>query len=265
MAEEVRFAGEQMRKDEAVASTINIFVDELIHRCRREEGVRDYFDIAVLEYGGRGVRSALSREEEFCTPSELMRMAVETERRHVLRLLPGGNQISTVIEQRKWITPRAEGSTPMGEALARAEKLLRTWCANPANRRSFPPMVINITDGEASDACHYRLCEAAERIKSLGTEDGNAILINIHLARGGSAEDGSAEVSFPCDPCRLPSHPYARLLWDMSSNMPERCNEAIGGTTGAGNPPYRAMSYNCAVDALFNTLTIGSISAAVMV
>ena len=47
MAEETRFGGQVMRKAEAVACIINMLLGELIHRSRRDDGIRDYFDIAV--------------------------------------------------------------------------------------------------------------------------------------------------------------------------------------------------------------------------
>lgn len=262
MAEEVLFGRVRVTKADAVAQIINLLVDELVNRCRREEGVRDYFDIAVLEYSGEGVKPLLPGTGDFIVPSELVRMPVETRTRHILRRLPDGSEISSALERKEWIKPKASGNTPMGAALAEAERLVRRWCAKPANRYSFPPVVINVTDGEASDACYRELCDCADRIKSTGTQDGNTIFINIHLAKRDSGE--AVEISFPCSPDELPCHPYARLLWDMSSRMPECFEPAIMESRLNGTPPFRAMSYNCSVDELFSMLTIGSVSGAVI-
>lgn len=49
MAEETRFGGQVMRKAEAVACIINMLLGELIHRSRRDDGIRDYFDIAFSD------------------------------------------------------------------------------------------------------------------------------------------------------------------------------------------------------------------------
>lgn len=54
MSEPTTFHGRRMSKSEAVALTVNMLIDELLNRCKREEGYRDYFDIAVQGYHGDG-------------------------------------------------------------------------------------------------------------------------------------------------------------------------------------------------------------------
>ena len=50
MAEKIRFRNRQMTKAEAVATITNGMLFELIERARRSDGVRDYYDIAVIGY-----------------------------------------------------------------------------------------------------------------------------------------------------------------------------------------------------------------------
>ena len=52
MAEKIRFRNRQMTKAEAVATITNGMLFELIERARRSDGVRDYYDIAVIGYSG---------------------------------------------------------------------------------------------------------------------------------------------------------------------------------------------------------------------
>ena len=42
-------------KAEFVADALNRTLANLVTRCTRAEGVRDYFDVGVLGYGGNGV------------------------------------------------------------------------------------------------------------------------------------------------------------------------------------------------------------------
>ena len=42
---------------EFVADVLNKTLYQLVTRCRRAEGVRNYFDVGVLAYGGNGVES----------------------------------------------------------------------------------------------------------------------------------------------------------------------------------------------------------------
>ena len=62
MAEKIRFRGRLMTKADAVASITNGMLFELIERARRSDGVRDYYDIAVLGYSGD--------DEELCAVAE---------------------------------------------------------------------------------------------------------------------------------------------------------------------------------------------------
>ncbi len=261
MAEEVVFEGERITKAVAVTRIINMFVDELVNRCRREEGIRDYFDIAVIEYGGDGVVPLIPAKWGFTTPSELAKTPVENMTLHILRRLPDGSQVTSVVRRRQWITPKASGDTPMGEALKEAEKLVRMWCSKPSNAKSFPPLILNITDGEASDACYRELCDCADNIRDTGTSDGNTLLMNIHLATTG---EPGPEIRFPSRLEEIPLHPYARLLWDMSSLMPDCYSSIISESGDGGAPPFKAMAYNCTVNELFPMMTIGSVSGAII-
>ena len=105
----------------------------------------------------------------------------------------------------------------MCRALSAAAVLAGAWCALPRNRDSFPPIVLNITDGEASDATPQTLLAEAGSIKSVATRDGNVLLFNIHLA--GSGTQTSAQC-FPSNREELPCIRYADLLYDMSSELP---------------------------------------------
>jgi hypothetical protein len=58
MEEPVGGAQEIQRKCDAVADALNRLLYELTIRCAKEEGVRDYFHVAVVGYGA-GVDSAL--------------------------------------------------------------------------------------------------------------------------------------------------------------------------------------------------------------
>ena len=62
MQQQVQFGRLTATKAEVVAYTANALITELIDRCRRADGVRDYYDIAVIGYSGEEVKSLLPRE-----------------------------------------------------------------------------------------------------------------------------------------------------------------------------------------------------------
>ena len=171
--------------------------------------------------------------------------------------LPDGSISLREIPYPAWVEPEAAGQTPMCEALRRVRDIAAAWCADPAHAESFPPMVFNITDGEATDCDEEELRAVAEEIKALRTADGNVLVVNIHIA----AADTSAASFFPSE--EEPRYPnrYAALLYDCSSVMPAVFDEAIRAAKGPGAvPPFRGVSYNASADELVAMLNIGSIS-----
>ena len=258
MAEKIRFRGRQMTKADAVASITNGMLFELIERARRSDGVRNYYDIAVLGYSGDDeVYSLLPGGREVISVAELAAEEPPLKTEVVEYRLPDGSNALREISTPAWVEPEAAGQTPMCEALRRVRDIAAAWCADPAHAESFPPIVFNITAGEATDGDNSELCAVAEQIKSLRTADGNVLLVNIHIAAG----DTPRTVFFPsAEEAGYPNR-YAAVLYDCSSPMPEVFNEAIREAKGPGAlPPFRGMSYNASAEQLITMLNIGSIS-----
>ena len=259
MAEQTCYDGRRMTKAEAVASITNALLFELIERARRDDGVHDYYDIAVLSYSGDDrVDSLLPGGRESVTIAELAALPVAVHSETLPCRLPDGRSSLRTVRTPQWIAPRASGQTPMCEALRRARDFVAGWCARPAHAESFPPVVFNITDGEATDCDDAELRTVAEQIKSLRTADGAVLLINIHLA---SCEEEAGGIFFPSPEEAHYPHRYASLLYDCSSEMPQAFNEAIRESKGPeARPPFRGMSYNASAADLVAMLNIGSIS-----
>jgi len=72
-------------------------------------------------------------------------------------------------------------------------------------------MVINITDGEASDGDPE---PHASMITSLASHDGNVLLFNLHLS-----STQAAPLAFPDRAIDVPDD-YGRMLFRMSSKLP---------------------------------------------
>lgn len=255
MNERIRFGQRQMTKAEAVATVTNRLLFELTERARRNDGVRDYYDIALIGYANN-TSFPLLGEEGFRSITEVAASAGEPRSRAAEYRLPDGSAaLLDEVAIPHWIEPRAEGETPMYEALLEVRDLVAEWTTRPENADSFPPVVFNITDGEASDCDDAELREVCTQIKSLHTNDGNVLLINIHIASG---TDDKA-ILFPTAAETSYGNRYATLLSDCSSEMPAAFEPAIRELRG-GIPPYRGMSYNASVQELVAILDIGSIS-----
>lgn len=255
MLEELQFDGRKMSKAAAVAEVTNNLLNELIMRARRDDGIRDYYDIALIGYAGNEVTPLIDPKRVFVPVGELELYAPAIARVSTERVLPDGSPSICIEECPLWVAPRAEGDTPMYKALLYVRDMVDAWCRKPQNIDSFPPVVFNITDGEASDCDERELLDVANRIKSLETSDGNVLLINIHI----SSNPLVRSVIFPTVEEADTENRYARILAEASSIMPEPFNELIRMQRGDFcPPPYYGMSYNASIAELITMLNIGS-------
>lgn len=145
-----------------------------------------------------------------------------------------------------WLEPKAGGATPMCEAFRQARDLVADWVREHPD--SFPPVVMNLTDGESSDGDPSRL---AESIRSIASRDGNAILFNVHV----SGLPGN--VMLPHDEGAL-SDSYGRMLFNMSSVLPERMRQRGVDIGIPLEPGCRAFAFNSNPVELVQCLDIGT-------
>lgn len=254
MQEQVRFGRLTMSNAEAVAYTANSLITELIDRSRRTDGVRNYYDIAVIGYANDEIRSLLSTDG-FVSVKSLAEHIPQAVTLSFEETLPDKSTTTAKHRIHPWIEPRAEGNTPMYEALLRVREMAEEWCELEQNKESFPPIVFNITDGEASDCDDNELRYASEMLRRTGTEDGNTLLINIHL----STDLSQPSMIFPMAEELTAANRYARILAECSSIMPDCFNSQIGELKGiAAAPPYYGMGYNASIIELLSIINIGS-------
>ena len=99
MAEKIRFRNRQMTKAEAVATITNGMLFELIERARRSDGVRDYYDIAVIGYSGDDeVYSLLPGGRELISVAELAAGEPPIKTEVIEYRLPDGSEPSGYAE-----------------------------------------------------------------------------------------------------------------------------------------------------------------------
>ena len=103
----------------------------------------------------------------------------------------------------------------MHEAFERAAVITQRWCDDKPD--SFPPTVINITDG----AANYPdlTADAARKVMNLHTTDGSVLIFNIHIA------NNMYQVIFPHNTDQLVGDGFAEFLFSLSSALPEPLRE----------------------------------------
>ena len=255
MSGKMSLHGVTFSKSEAVSMVVGRLIDELVMRSRRDEGYRHYYDIALVGYSGDRVYSLLDDELKFHPITVLAGRDIPRINYMLRHKTLGGGMHSFQEEVSQWVKPCAQGATPMYQMMCRVTNLVAEWCAKEENRDSFPPIVFNVTDGEASDAGYEKLRNAAHTLRSTGTSDGKTLFVNVHI----SSNTNHIPIMFP-NACEVPlSIQHAHLLMDMSSIVPEQLHNYIReNRESSSQPPYIAMSYNASVSELVVMLNIGS-------
>ena len=198
------------KKADLVADAINRLLQNLVIKCAKEEGIRDYFYVGVLGYGdkvGPALGGALAGKE-LVSIGEIGNQPARIEQR-VKKVEDGaGGLVEQPIRFPVWFDPKGHGATPMCQALTLAHDVLARWL--PQHPDSFPPIVINITDGEATDG---NPAGAALALRDLSNNDGNVLLFNIHLS-----SKGAKPIEFPDTMDNLPDQ-YAKQMFELSSML----------------------------------------------
>ncbi len=150
-----------------------------------------------------------------------------------------------------WVEPVFGYRTPMCRAIAAAGEHVFGWAA--AHPDSFPPIVINITDGMVTDSPYdgADLAEWAARLTSIETSDGRALLLNIFLS-----PTVAPEVLFPATATGLPEP--GPELFTISSVLP---TSMVTNARGAGvkiTDGARGFVFNAGLATLVWFLEIGT-------
>ena len=199
-------------KAQFVANALNRVVMNLISRSSKAEGVRDYFDLGVIGYGGEGIENPLGgafASNVFNEISLFEKFPVAIEDRITKSV---DNQGRTMRQKTKfpvWFVPSAKGNTPMKEAIKVAAVELAHWCDD--HPQSYPPTVLHVTDGASSDGDPEGV---ARQMCQIGTEDGEVLLFNLL-----TSDDDSKSIKFPYTDTQI-SDSNGKCLFRMSSPLP---------------------------------------------
>jgi hypothetical protein len=244
------FGGNQDKnKAQGVADAINRLLQNLAIKCAKSEGIRDYFHVGVIGYGGKvapAFGGALAAHR-LAPISAIAKSPLRVEQRTRKVDDGAGGLIEQKFKFPVWFEPVAAGRTPMCKAMELARETLQEFLARYPE--CFPPLVMNITDGESTDGNPE---EPAAKVRSLGSTDGNVLLFNAHL----SAKQ-MRPIEYPDQEAGLPDK-YARLLFRMSSVLPPKLQSAAQADGFIATPSSRGFVFNADVVAIVRFLDIGT-------
>ncbi|MBU2009127.1 MAG: VWA domain-containing protein [Chloroflexi bacterium] len=237
------------RKADGVAVVINHLLQNLVIKCAKAEGVRDYYWVGVIGYGARigpAFAGALSGKE-LVPVSEIASSPARVEERTKKVEDGAGGLVDQKVRFPVWFDAVANGATPMCQALTRAHSITEGWLNQHPD--CFPPILLNITDGEATDGDPSI---PAGSLRALSSTDGNALLFNLHIS-----SQKAAPIEFPDAEEGLPDQ-HARLLFGMSSNLPEYMRTFAKQEGFRTSEDTRGFVFNADMVAVIRFLDIGT-------
>ena len=240
------------RKCDAVADAVNRLLSTLVVRCAKGEDVRDYFQVGVVGYGGQVVSGFQGPRagRQFVPISEVADNPLRVEQRTKKEDDGAGGLIERRIRFPVWFEAEANGGTPMAEAIETACGAVKAWCE--LYPLSYPPVVINISDGEPTDGDP---APSAARLKEVGTNDGKVLFFNIHISAS-----SKRPIEFPDSARGLPDE-FAQHLFEMSSPLPPRLYQEALREGFPVTEASRGFAFNADLRALVQFLDIGTRTA----
>jgi hypothetical protein len=241
------------QKAEGVADALNRLLQNLVLKCAKSEGIRDYFYVGLIGYGGRVTSSfggALAGQT-LAPISQVANNPLRVEQRTRKVDDGAGGLLEQKFKFPMWFEPKATGKTPMCGAFALAKQYLDIFVAKYPG--CYPPMVINITDGMSTDGDPT---EAARAVQKLATKDGNTLLFNVHISA-----TPAAPIEFPAGEAGLPDN-FAKLLFRISSPLPPRLRESAVSSGYPAPEGARGFVFNADLVSVIRFLDIGTRVAA---
>jgi len=244
------WAGESGKtKAEAVATYLNRLLQNLVLRCAKEEGIRDYYSVGVIGYGA-AVESALGGAlagQDLVPISQIGLSPLRVEDRTKKVDDGAGGILEQEIKLPIWVDAVAENGTPMTSAFNRARTILEPWVAQHA--ASFPPIVINISDGAPTDGDPSA---AANALTQLATSDGSLLLFNVNISAG-----AGSPIEYPSTDELLPDE-HAKLLFSISSVLPPFMRNAAAQEELHTTADSRGFVFQADAVAVIRFLDIGT-------
>lgn len=223
----------------ALAEAVNELIWEQINWCRKGDAIVDRFYFGLIGYGGVEAAPRLVEKDEppLLTASELADRVMSASESDDAPPL--------------WVTPVADGRTPMNDAFRLAASLLEDWAQS--HRQSYPPVVCNISDGEWTDADPSPLIA---KVMAIATDAGSTRLFNATI------RPDEKTVEYPDSVDQL-SDEFSRWLFQHSSPVPEEMKgmlaERRGRRLGAS---ARGLIHNGRVAQISDMLYVGSATVA---
>lgn len=237
-------------KAQGVADAVNSLLQNLVSKCTKSDGIRDYYNVGVIGYGGNGVGPAFggSLARKDLVPISLVGNSPIRVEQRTRQVSDGrGGVVDRKFNAPIWFEPTCGGGTPMCAALTKAAAVLKPFMAQYPY--CFPPIVINISDGESSDGSPD---SAAKELTSMKSSDGNVMLFNLHVS-----SYGNKSIEYP-DRDDMLEDEYAKDLFRISSPLTSYMRKVLSDEGYSITEKSRGFAFNADFVTLIKFLDIGT-------
>ncbi len=225
-------------KAAALADIVNNLLHSIIRRCVKDvDGPpRHYYDLGVIGYGNEAtsVFGGVLSGRHLASVQEVANAT--------LRVEDHGGVVAPV-----WFDPVSQNRTAMCAALDLAGQVASGWIG--AHQDSFPPIVLNVSDGMATDGDP---AQWAQRLRGLCTLDGELLLFNINLSSG-----ARTPIAFPASARDLHDD-YSRQMFSLSSPLPDFMRRHAKERGMPADVGARCFVCNADLGTLLDALTVGT-------
>ena len=201
------YANDGLVKKDLVALSVNRFINETVEASSDGEGIKDRCFMCVIGYGTKspGVKLILG---DMISKIAENPIRVEQVKK---KISDGAGGLVEIDEGFPiWLDAVADWCPQMDIAFQRTAEVSEEWCKLHPN--SFPPLVINITDGQIHNKEQTK--KEAERLRAISNNDGNVLLFNAYIGDG-----SKPSISFPYNKNELDTY-SEKFLFDISSILP---------------------------------------------
>lgn len=224
-----------------VTKTVNNLIYEAALRCIGSNGdLQNRFEFSVIGYGDSN--NVQSKWEGNLKGKWIIKIKTLFN-----------NPLEIVNDFPIWIKPHHNGSTPMTRAFENAKRLCKDWINFSNHKDCHPPIIINITDGEANDwgDDYSLLFDQVDDIKKLNTNYGPVLVFNIHIS---NVNDNS--IYFP-DRISIDGS-LAKVMYDISSKLENNMLRIAQQKGYDVNENSKGYIFNGNASDLINFLNIGT-------
>ena len=249
-----------MTKGQICADYLNEFFNSLILRNIDGQNIKNRFEIFAIGYGGiNEMHSALPDVNIDDMPISLEKLQsiaqLKPKLKSIVKRIPDGaggtieEQSEVEIKKNEWIVPTYTGQTPMGRAFRDAYAITKNWVSSHSD--SYPPIIINITDGGWTDENPEPI---AENLKLLKTDDGQVLVFNISITK-----ENKKPILFPDNTFLDKKHDDdSVLLFRMSSNLTDSMINYARNMDIPIGLSAKGFVYNANFENFINFLDIGT-------